>query len=174
MKVLGVLLDSWKPFIQQLIGKTRTNIFALRYIRRNLLVKVVRSQVISRLGYGSPVWSASLRYALRARIRSVYFLAIRVIIRDFNLRFSRSRMLRISGLENTEDIFFKRTSVFLYNVNYYLKPTTLGGIILSKPYFIMKDTKKNWPSLTQAKQKWERNASQTLLIVTVTIGSLTG
>lgn len=142
MKVLGVLLDNqlnWKPFIDQLIGKIRSNIFALRYIRRNLslkdTVKVVRSQVISRISYGSPVWSSSLNYALRARIKSVYFLVIRVIIRDFNLRFSRSTMLRISGLENIEDIFFKRTSVFLYKIIYYLEPTTLAGTILSKSYF---------------------------------------
>jgi len=142
MKVLGVLLDNqlnWVPFVQKVIGKVRSNIFALRYIRRYLslkdTVKVVRSQVISRLSYGSPVWSSSLSYILRARIRSVYFLVIRMIIRDFNLRLSRKRMLRITGLENIDDIFFRRTSVFLYNIIYSLEPTNLAGIILSKSYF---------------------------------------
>jgi len=85
---------------------------------------------------------ASLSYALRARIRSIYFLIIRVIIRDFNLRFSRSRMLRILGLENVEDIFFKRTSAFYITSFIVLNPLLWQELYSVSP-ILMKDTKEN-------------------------------
>jgi len=141
MKILGLKIDhklNWKLFVEELCNKVRSLIFGMRYVRRNLslrdTVKIVKAQIVSRLCYGCPVWFCSLNFNLRARLRSVYYMVIRTIIRDFNRKYNRNRMLKIAGMENIDNIYFKRISVFVYNIIYSLQPTNLAGIIISKSY----------------------------------------
>jgi len=142
MKILGVHVDSklsWEIHVSRMLSKIRSHLFTLRFIRKHLSIKdtinVVKAQIVSRMTYGAPVWSISLNYRQRAQIRSVYFLIIRTVLRDFGRKLSRSKMLKISGMESIDDIFFKRTSMFIFNVINNLSPTSLISSILSKAYF---------------------------------------
>jgi len=141
LKVLGTILDhrlSWEPFVEKTISKARSFVFSMRYIRQNVGVKdcieVFKSHVISVLTYASPIWTSAIGYRLRARLRSIFFLILRIILRDFNLNLNRARMLSMTGLESLDIIFFKRTSFFIFKSIHYLAPTQLAGIFLSKSY----------------------------------------
>jgi len=142
MKVLGVYLDkklSWEFHVTKMLSKVRSLIFTLRFIRQHLslqdTVKVIQAQIISKMTYGAPIWSSSVNFHLRSKIRSVYFLIIRTVLRDFDLKLNRSKMLKIAKMESIDNIFFKRTSMFIFNVINNLNPTTLTSIFLSKSYF---------------------------------------
>lgn len=142
MKVLGITLDkdlSWEPFVTKLTNKVRSLIFSLRYVRKHLsltdTIKIVKAQIISKMTYASPIWSISLGYRLREKLKSVYYLVLRTILRDFELKYNRRKMLSITKTEDIETIFFKRTSVFIYNIIYNLAPTNLTMIFLSKSYY---------------------------------------
>jgi len=142
MKILGVLLDkkmSWEPHVQRMISKCRSYLFPLRYIRRNLscadTIRVLKAQLISVMTYACPVWSVSLNFSQRARIRSIFYQAIRTVIRDFNFRLNRRLLLTKSGVESIDDIFFKRTSTFIFNIYSFLEPTNLTGKIFSRGYY---------------------------------------
>jgi len=141
MKVLGSFIDSklsWETNITKIINKCRSFIFSLRYLRKYLDVKdainVFRSHVISRLTYGSPVWAHSITYNHRQRIRSLFFHIIRIIIRDFKFKMSRTQLLKAANLEGIDDILFKRASSFIYSMLVYLEPTNLVGELISKSY----------------------------------------
>jgi len=139
MKVLGSFLEqklNWEMNVNKLLGKCRSFIFSLRYLRRHLdvndTIKIFKSHVISRLTYGSPIWAHSLSYQQRSKIRSLYFHIIRIIVRDFKFKYNRTSLLRKTGLESIDDILYKRASAFLYSRIYYLEPTELVGELLSK------------------------------------------
>jgi len=98
MKILGLKIDhklNWKLFVEEMCNKVRSLIFGMRYVRRNLslrdTVKIVKAQIVSRLCYGCPVWFCSLNFNLRARLRSVYYMVIRIYfkrISDIQIRSS--------------------------------------------------------------------------------------
>jgi len=142
MKILGVLLDkkmSWEPHVQRMISKCRSYLFPLRYIRRNMscaeTIKVLKAQLISVMTYACPVWSVSLNFLQRARIRSIFYQEIRTVIKDFNFCLSRRLLLTKSGVESIDDIFFKRTSTFIFNIYSCLEPTNLTGRIFCRGYY---------------------------------------
>jgi len=91
--------------------------------------------IISRMTYGSPVWSFAINFKSKAKIKLVFYLIIRTALRDFNLRMNRSKMLRATKLESIDDILFKRTSMFIFNIINNLSPTYLMSVLLSKSYF---------------------------------------
>jgi len=142
MKILGTTVDrdlEWEPHITKMLAKVRSMVFSLRHIRQHLSLedtaKVIRAQIISRLTYWSPVWSSAINYKLKSKIRSVYYLIIRTALRDFNLKMNRGEMLQSIKLENIDDILFKQTSVFIFNIINNLSPTLLTSVVLSKSYF---------------------------------------
>jgi len=121
LKVLGTILDhklSWEPFIEKTISKARSFAFSMRNIGQNVGVKA------------SPKWTSAIGY----RLKSIFFMILRIILRDFNLDLNRARMLSLTGLESLDTIFFKRTSFFIFKSIHYLAPTQLAGIFLSKSY----------------------------------------
>lgn len=141
IKVLGVLLDSglrWESHVNKIISKCKSTTFSLKYLRKYLntkeISKVVQSHIISRLTYASPIWSISLNYNQRAKIRSAFFLVLRIVTRDFHFELNRTKLIKQSGIENIDNIFSKRTSVFLYNIIYKLDPTELAGRTLIRSY----------------------------------------
>jgi len=141
MKVLGVLVDnklSWERHVEKVLSNCRSQLFSLRYLRKHLDIKetfkVMKSHIVSRITYCSPVWSGSLKFNLRAKLRSLYYHFIRVILRDFEFKLSRPVMLRISGMENLDTIFFKRSSVFIFKLIHNLEPTRLSIDLISRSY----------------------------------------
>jgi len=130
---------TWEVFINRAISKVRSTMFSLRYVRKNLsfhdTMAVVRSQIISRLTYGAPVWSFAINYKLRAKLKSVFYLILRTVIRDFQFKMNRRKMARIARIDDIETILFKRTSVFLFNIINNLAPTNLAGMVISRAYF---------------------------------------
>jgi len=142
MKMLGMIVDkrlTWEMHMHKTIAKIRSIIFSLRYVRKNLslsdTLKVVRAQVVSRLTYGSPAWSNVISYKLRAKLKSVFYLVLRTVIRDFQFKMNRRTLSRVAKIEDIEVILFKRTSVFLFNIINNLTPTNLAGMMLSRAYF---------------------------------------
>jgi len=87
----------------------------------------MKSHIVSRITYCSPVWANSLKFNLGAKLRSFYYHFIRVILRDFEFKLSRPVMLGISGMENLDTIFFKRSSVFIFKLIHNLEPTRLAS-----------------------------------------------
>jgi len=141
IKILGLLVDSklsWEQHIGSVVQKCKAQIFALRYIRTFLNVKdtckVLRAHLVSVLTYGSPVWSHALSFSLRSKIRSVYYLALRTILRDFELTMNRGRLLELTDCENLDTILFLRSSMFVFKIIKSLCPTNLAGEILSRTY----------------------------------------
>jgi len=141
MKVLGVLIDNdlnWSPYVEKILSKSRSLLFAFRYLRRHLEIKdmkfIVNAHLISRLSYACAAWSHSLSYRHKIRIRSAYFSTLRIIVRDFDRKMSRRQLLETFELEEIDTIFFKRTSVFIFKVITQLNPTNLAGKFLSKSY----------------------------------------
>lgn len=141
MKVLGTIIDNkldWKPHVNRTIAKCHSYIFPLRYLRKHLsienTIKVLRAQVISVLTYACPAWGNSLSYNQRAKIRSVYYLAIRTVLRDFNLKLNRNTMLAMTKLESIDDIFYKISSGFFFGLYYSLEPTSLAAKLMSRAY----------------------------------------
>jgi len=76
-----------------------------------------------------------MNYSQRARLRSVYFQAIRTVLRDFNFNLNRTMLLRKSGMENIDNILFKRSSTFILGIYFHLEPTNLAGRMMSRGYF---------------------------------------
>lgn len=141
IKILGLLVDSklsWESHIDSVIQKCKSQIFALRYVRTFLNVKetckVLKAHLVSVLTYGSPVWSHALSYGLRSRVRSVYYLALRTVLRDFDFTMNRGRLLEMTDCDNLDTIFFYRSSMFIFKVIKSLNPTNLAGEILSRTY----------------------------------------
>jgi len=141
MKMLGIYVDAslkWDTLIEKQVAKCRSYIFTLRYLRKHLSEKetltIVKSHIISRLTYACPAWSHSLGFNLRAKLRSVYYRVIRVVLRDFDFKLNRTGLLRVSGLESIDQILFMRSTVFLFNLIQSLQPTELALRILSKIY----------------------------------------
>jgi len=141
IKVLGVLLDNnlkWESHVRKIISKCRSTLFSLKYLRKYLNLKdmacVVQSHIVSRLSYASPVWSFALNFNLRAKIRSVFYLVLRIIARDFSFELNRNKLVKVTGIENLDNILAKRTSVFIFNLIYKLEPTELAGRTLIRSY----------------------------------------
>jgi len=102
MKVLGSFVDSklsWDINITKIISKCRSFTVSWRYLRKHLdikvAIKVFRSHIISKMTYGSPIWSHSMNYNQRLRIRSLLFHIIG--IRDFKFKMSKT-LLQITVL----------------------------------------------------------------------------
>jgi len=142
MKILGVMLDkelSWNAHIDKLIMSCKKLTFALRYLRTNVdlevMKEVIRAQVVSKLTYAAPVWSHRLTYHQRTRLKSAYFKILRNVLRDFEFRLNRNELLRLTGQESLDVIFAKRTSMFLFKIITSISPTNLATTILSKCYY---------------------------------------
>jgi len=141
MKVLGVLVDNklnWEYHIQKVIKSCRSQLFALRYLRQNLSIKdtfiVFRSHIISKLTYCSQAWSCNLSYILKSKLKSFYYHLIRVLLRDFDFKLNRTRLLERAKLENLENILFKRNSVFVFKILKDLTPSRLACEFLIRTY----------------------------------------
>jgi len=173
MKILRSFSDSklsWEKNTNNIISKCRSLVFALRYLRRTLnlddTIKVFKSHVIICLTYASPILSQLLNYSLRSKLRSFYFYVIRILVRDFEFKLNRVKLLRKSSLESIDDILFKRTSAFMFKLTYHLEPTILVGNVLSKACInerfpgrmIFFDTSSSWvgcPDQTRPEQTFD-------------------
>jgi len=141
MKVLGILIDNkitWDQQINKVISSCRSKMFGMRYLRQNLSIQdtftIFRSHLISKLTYCSPAWTANLSYHQMNKLRSFYYHSIRVLLRDFDLRLNRKKLLEASGMQSLDTIFFMRTSVFLFNIVRSLNPSRLACSLLSRAY----------------------------------------
>jgi len=103
--------------ISKITAKCRSFEFSIRHIRRFLNVRecsrVIQGQIILCLTYGAPVWSHNHSCVNRGKLKSTYFQLIRVMLRDFDYKLIRSRMLMVSGLESIGNLLMKRTYQFL-------------------------------------------------------------
>jgi len=141
MKVLGLMLDnkfSWEANVKVTLKRCRAQIFALRFIRKSLSIEdtmtVLRAHIIRILTYCSPVWSHAISYSARAKLRSIFYLSIRTVIRDFGFEYNRAQLLAKAKIESLDDIFFLRASMFVFKIVKFLVPTNIAGEILSKTY----------------------------------------
>jgi len=121
------------------VSSTRSLSFAIRYLRRHLSVvemrPVIYAQVVSRMAYGAPVWFHYLNFRQRAQLRSAYFRVLRLVSRDFGLKLNRRGLLETCEIDHIDDILFKRSSLFLFNIIFNLAPTDLAGRLLQRGYF---------------------------------------
>jgi len=141
LKVLGVTLDpllNWDAHVDKVVGKCRSFLFGLRYLRKHLEIsvisKILKAQIVSSLTYASPAWSYRISYRSKIRLRSIYFHIIRVMLRDFKFELNRRSMLRLSSMEDLDIILEKRLSCFAFKVLTILEPNNLAGIFISKSY----------------------------------------
>lgn len=141
LKVLGMTLDSklsWNTHVEHTVGKCRSFLYGLRYLRKHLsikeIAKILKAQIVSVITYGAPVWYHRINYAERLKLRSVYYHIIRVMVRDFQLRLNRSGLLRASGMEDLDIIMQKRTSCFVFKILHFMNPTNLISTFISKSY----------------------------------------
>jgi len=142
IKVLGILVDmnlKWEPQLSRIISTSRSISFGLRYLRRHIplseMKTLIYSHVVSRMLYGSPVWSGNLTFRQRSKLRSAYFRVLRIISRDFNFKLNRSGLLKMCKVEHIDNILFKRSSCFLFNVIFNLSPTDLAVRLMQRSYF---------------------------------------
>jgi len=82
-------------------------------------VTVLNAHVISRLTYASPVWSTN-------------YMLMRLIVRDFQFKLNRSKMLKITEMKSLDSTFFRRVSVFIDKIIYLLELTTLAGRMIAR------------------------------------------
>jgi len=173
MKVLGLTIDynlGWETYINKVVSKLRSLSFALRYVRQHLsvqeMVPIINAHVISRIAYGAPVWQHNISFRQRAKLRSSYFRIIRLLLRDFNVRLSRSELLKRSGLLGLDTILYRRASVFIFNIIHQLEPTELATKLLSKGYYNDRSLgrlKFFDSSLTRSGRKCVTNAVSTMV-----------
>jgi len=149
MKVLGVTIDeklNWEPHIMKLIAKTRSLLFAFRYLRRHLSIAdlklAMNAHLISRLTYAAPVWSHSINYKLRLKLRSSYYQVLRVLIRDFEKRLSRNDLLDLFEMEDIVQVLNKRTSVFVFKLIQNLAPFKLAQRLMMRSYLNERNLEK--------------------------------
>lgn len=125
--------------MEKLILSCKKLTFALRYLRNNvqpeIMKEVIRAQVVSKISYASPVWSHRISYVLRARLRSSFFKILRNVVRDYDFKLNRNRLLKTAGQESIDVILFKRTSQFLFKLTTIITPTELATTTLSKCYY---------------------------------------
>jgi len=141
MKVLGILLDNklnWDQHLSKIIAGCRSKMFGMRYLRRNLSIKdtftIFRSHVISKLVYCSPAWSVNLSYHQSQRLRSIFYHSIRLLLRDFDFKLNRKKLLEKSHMQSIDHILLMRNSVFLFNIIKSLNPSRLACNLLSRAY----------------------------------------
>lgn len=87
--------------------------------------------MISILTYPCPAWSGSVSYNQRAKVLSVYFSALGIILRDFNFQLNRKMLLRKASID---EIYFKRTLGLTFSIYYNLEPTGLAGKLIRRSY----------------------------------------
>jgi len=141
MKALGIVLDNklnWEPHITKMIQKCRSLLFAFRYLRRHLEIPdikyILNAHLVSRLSYAAPVWSHSMKYKLKLKLRSVFYNTLRVILRDFDRKMSRQSMLNEFQMEDIIVTLQKRTSVFIFKIITNLSPFNLIQKFMTKSY----------------------------------------
>jgi len=142
IKVLGLLFDNnlrWQSQVKKILSRTRSVTFALRYLRRHLSLSeikpVIYAQVVSRMAYGAPVWYHYLNFRQKAQLRSAFFRILRVLSRDFNLKLNRNGLLQVCDMDHIDNILFKRSSNFLFNLIFNLVPNDLAVKLLQRGYF---------------------------------------
>jgi len=113
MKVLGVWLDKdlkWNHHVEYLIRKCRALGFGMCYLNKHLNLKEMRrvfhSHFISKITFGSPVWHNAISFHLRAKLRSIFYKQIRIIVRDFEFKLNRGGLLQRLGVPNLDLVFF--------------------------------------------------------------------
>jgi len=93
--------------------------YGLRYVRNNVesnvMKSIIQAQVVSRLSYGAVVWSQRLSCALKVSLKSTYYRILRVITRDFDIKYNRGTSLLMTGQEDINAVLFKRTSVEFFS-----------------------------------------------------------
>jgi len=141
MKVLGILIDNkltWDQHILKIIASCRSKMFGMRYLRRNLSFKdtftVFRSHFISKLVYCSPAWSVNLSYHQSQKLRSIFYHSIRLLLRDFDFKLNRKKLLEKSNMQSLDHILLMRNSVFLFNIIKSINPSKLACNLLSRAY----------------------------------------
>jgi len=107
MRALWVWIDKvlkWDVQVENLIENCRSLGFGLRYLNRFLsqseMRRILWSHFISKLTYGCPVWYSAISYDLRAKIRSIYYKQIRIILKDFKFKLNRSALANRLGVTN--------------------------------------------------------------------------
>lgn len=126
-------------FSKVLIGDNfKKSVLISKGLQQNLSVKdifkVFRAHIISKLTYCSLAWCCNLLYLLKARLKSFYFHLIRVLIKDFDYKLNRPKIIEKLGLESLDTILFKRMSVFIFNLIRNLYPTRLACEFIIRLY----------------------------------------
>jgi len=132
-----------EPYVTKLISKTRSLLYAFRYLRRHLslsdLKLALNAHLISRLTYAAPVWSHSINCKLRIKLRSSFYHVLRILVRDFERRLNRKDLVTLFEMEDIVQVLSKRTSVFVFKLIRNLSPFKLGQRLMMRSYFNDRD-----------------------------------
>jgi len=131
---------SWKDQVEKIIKDSRKLLYALRFLNKNVdkevIQKVFKAQVVSKMTNGASVWSHRLSYTLRARLRSAYYKIPRVLLRDFDMKYNRSTVAKLMCQEEIDQILFKGTSTMLFKLITQMTPACdLATTVLSTCFF---------------------------------------
>jgi len=142
IKTLGIHLDkglTWNEHISSLKRRVMSVIGGIRMIRNKLdqkqTTKIVTAQVFSILYYACTVWlTPSINKKNLARVESLHYRSLRLIIKDYRQRISRELITeRTKRLPPDKWMRYSMASVFL-NMYYNGQPRTLLADIMSNMY----------------------------------------
>ena len=142
MKILGLNFRydlCWDAHVSAVINKVNSLSYALRYVNSKMsrqgFKRLIHAHVISRLSYGSQVWSGCTSYGLSRRVTSCYFKFMKLYCKDFRNKLSRRDLLERSELRSLDSIFKIQACKLIHSVCFYLVPEQLALSVLSKGYY---------------------------------------
>ncbi len=142
MKILGINFRydlGWDVHVSMVINKVNSLSYALRYVNSKLsrqgFKKLIRAHVISRLSYGSQIWSGCTSSRLSRRVTSCYFKFIKLYCKDFRNKLNRKELLERSELRSLDSIFKVQACKLVHSVCLNLVPEQLALSVLSRGYY---------------------------------------
>jgi hypothetical protein len=141
MKILGIDFKydlSWHEYVDKIIAKTNSLSYALRYVNsklsRNGFKRLIHAHVLSRLTYGSQLWSNCVSYNSAQRLKSCYYKFLRLLTKDYKKKLDRKGLLKKSSMRSLESIFKIQACRLLHSICYNLTPSQLALSVLSRGY----------------------------------------
>jgi len=142
MKVLGVILDhrlSWIPHIENVKKKAVRVINGIKLLRRKLTkaqcITICTAQLLSILYYGAAVWmTPHLCAKAWKKIESIHYKALRLVLRDYRQRISRSVIDQTTNRLPPKRWAKFTAGSFAIKVYYNNKPNNLRKSIFANTY----------------------------------------
>ncbi len=142
MKILGFQFTynlDWNDHINTTFNKVNSLSYVLRYINSKLLrphfKRLIHAHVISRLSYGSQLWSECTSFNLAQKAKSCYFKFLRLYARDFQKKFSFKSLLETSGMHSLDSIFCLQACRTLHSICFNMSPFQLATSVIARGYY---------------------------------------